>query len=107
MDEFEATLNRVLSDPAEMEKLTRLAGQLFGGEGEKPGGDSGGMPDIGALKNLMGGGETGGDKTALVKAISPYLRPERREKLKKALRLARAARVARLAMEQFGGGEGV
>ena len=27
MDEFEATLNRVLSDPAEMEKLSRLAGQ--------------------------------------------------------------------------------
>ncbi|MBR1496863.1 MAG: hypothetical protein IJ617_04495 [Oscillospiraceae bacterium] len=105
MDEFEAALNRVLSDPAEMEKITRLAGQLMGGEGEAKGG--GGMPGPGALGQLMGGGGGGGDKSALVKALMPYLRPERREKLKKALAMAQAAKVARLAMGQFGGGENV
>lgn len=102
MDELEDMLNRVLSDPAEMERLSRLAASLFGGE--TAGEPASAQPPAGALRRLMGGG---GDKAALVKALSPYLKPARREKLKKALALARAASVARLAMDQFGGGEDV
>ena len=99
MDELEQALNRVLSDPAEMEKLTRLAGSLLGG--------SGGGPEPGPEPPHTGTAGGGGDKAALVRAMLPYLKPKRREKLKKALAMARAAGVARLAMGQFGGAEDV
>ena len=106
MDEFEKTLDRVLSDPKEMEKLSRLAGQLFGSGGEAPQEPPGG-PDPGMLsrlQGLMGGAsEKGNDKTRLLEALSPYLREDRREKLKKAMRLARMAKLAGTAMRKFGG----
>lgn len=109
MDEFEKTLDRVLSDPAEMEKLSRLAGQLFGGDA--PGAPSpregGGLPEMAGLAKklggLMGAGGAKSDKAALLKALSPYLREDRRDKLQRAMRLARAARVAGAALHEFGG----
>ena len=108
MDELEKTLDRVLSDPAEMEKLSRLAGQLFGGEpsGTPAKQESGGAPELSGLAKTLGGLMGGGgksDKAALLNALSPYLRSDRRDKLQKAMRLARAARVAGAALHEFGG----
>ena len=115
MSEFEDKLNSILSDPEEMAKITRLAGQLMGnasGETEPPaaarpedGGFDPGM--LGRLQGLMGSlsGKDDG-KAGLFKALAPYLREERRVKLEKALRLAKAAKLAGAALGEFGGGEG-
>ena len=109
MNEFEEKLNAILSDPGEMEKISRLAAQLMGGgapENEQPqtGSDNGAL--FQRLAGLMGGAGAG-DKTALLQALSPYLRPERQAKLKKALNIARVARLARLTLEEYGGGSDV
>ena len=95
MDELEQTLQRVLSDPGEMEKISRIAAQLFNNNSN---GNSGGQNETGETKT-----ESGPDKTALLNAIAPYLREDRRKKLQKAMRLARAARVAGVVLNEYGG----
>ena len=105
MSEFEDKLNHILSDPQEMEKISRLAAQLMGGgadegHGDAPSSPGGGFPD---LKGMLGSLGQRSDKTALLSALSPYLRPDRRKKLQKALRLAQAARIAGVALEAYGG----
>ena len=107
MDELEKTLDRVLSDPAQMEKLSRLAGELFGGETPQPSALPAAAEGlVGQLKGLMGGSGSGGDKTALLNALAPFLREDRREKLQKAMRLARAAKIAGVALREAGGENG-
>ena len=103
MDEFEAALNRVLSDPAEMEKISRLASRLMGGEGADTEPDTDTEPNPGLAGRLKGMFGADDEKAALVRALSPYLGEERRKKLKKALRLAKAAHIAGVAMREFGG----
>lgn len=109
MNEFEEKLNAILSDPGEMEKISRLAAQLMGGgapdSAQSQTGDQDGAL-LGRLAGLMGGAGAR-DKTALLQALSPYLRPERQAKLKKALNIARVARLARLTLEEYGGGSDV
>ena len=111
MNEFEEKLNAILSDPGEMEKISRLAAQLMGGgapdsaQSQPQTGDQDGAL-LGRLAGLMGGAGAR-DKTALLQALSPYLRPERQAKLKKALNIARVARLARLTLEEYGGGSDV
>lgn len=103
MSDFEDKLNHILSDPQEMEKISRLAAQFMGGSadgnGEAPP-SPGGLPD---LKGMLGGLGQRSDKAALLSALSPYLSPDRRQKLQKALRLAQAARIAGVALEAYGG----
>ena len=109
MSEFEDKLSSILSDPEEMAKITRLAGQLMGNADESPpsaarpedGGFDPGM--LGRLQGLMGSlSGKGDDKAGLFKALAPYLREERRTKLEKALRLAKAAKLAGAALGEFG-----
>ena len=103
MNEFEQKLNSILSDPQEMEKISRLAAQIMGGSGDagefRPPAD-GGLPDLKGLLNSLG---QSGDKAALVRALCPFLHPERQAKLQKALRLAEAARLAGVALDAYGG----
>lgn len=49
----------------------------------------------------------GDEKAALLQAMRPFLREERRSRLDKAVQITRITRVIRVAMEQFKGGEGV
>ena len=102
MNEFEQKLNGILSDPQEMEKISRLAAQIMGGSGEENEAQppDGGLPD---LKGLLGGLGQSSEKAALVRALSPYLSPARQAKLQKALRLAEAAHIAGVALEAYGG----
>ena len=76
MSEFEDKLHAILSDPAEMERISRLASELMGGGTDGPAaadesGDGTLLHRLGALL----GGAGGGDKEALVRALAPYLRP--------------------------------
>ena len=104
MSEFEDKLHAILSDPAEMERISRLASELMGGETPPDEGSAGGGE--GALLRRLGamfGGAERGEKTALLNALGPYLRPERRARLQKALRLAGVLRMASAALREEGG----
>lgn len=105
MSEFEDKLHAILSDPAEMERISRLAAELMGGgTPASPPGDA--APDGKLLQRLgaLLGGAGAGDKAALLNALSPYLKPERRARLQKALRLAGVLRLAGSALREEGAG---
>lgn len=103
MNELEDMLGKILSSPDEMEKISKMASELFGGGGTESPGDSG-MPDISKMLGSFIGGGGGGDKAALVAALGPYLKPERRRKLEKALKISRLAGIAEIAMKGMGDG---
>ncbi len=115
MDGFEDMLNSILSSPEQMEKIMGMARSLSGSapqpEEKKdppqgPGDILSGI-DPGMLAKLAGilGHLRSGDpeKEALVASMKPYLRPERREALDKALKIANIAHVARDAIGELGG----
>lgn len=95
-------LGKILSSPKEMEKIGKMASELFGG-GDAGTPPEGSMPDLGKMLASFGGGG-GGDKAALVAALAPYLKPERRRKLEKALKISRLAGIAEFAMNGMGEG---
>lgn len=111
MSELEDMIGKILSDPGEMEKITQMASQLMGG-GQKEEKSGPQMPDlgfdpamfagIGKLFSKANSGEN--DKTALLAAMAPYLKKERRDKLEKAMRISRLAKIAGMAMEEYGDG---
>ena len=104
MSELEERLNAVLNDPEQMARVTKLAQSLMGGapgSGEpendpaapSPGLDPALPGRIGALLNDAPPGQD--SQQALLRAILPALKPRRREKLEKAMRLAKLARLAK------------
>lgn len=107
MSELEEKLNAVLNDPAELERISRLAAELMGDGGapetEATGGGLG--EKLGGLLGSLGG--KGGGKAALVAALAPYLHDGRREKLAKAARLAQAAHLAGAMLREEGKGGGL
>ncbi len=110
MSELEEKLNAVLNDPAELERVSRLAAELMGsgGEPESEGAGGGLGEKLGGLLGSLGGGKSGGGgKAALVAALAPYLHDGRREKLAKAARLAQAAHLAGAMLREEGKGGGV
>ena len=108
MNELEEKLNALLNDPAELEKLSRMAAALMGGADAAPGAPDP-APDgelSGKLTGLLG--KAGGnDKSELLRALAPYLQPERQARLSRALRLAKVARLAAAALAAEGGGRDV
>ena len=95
MGDFEEALNSILSSPKEMEKILGLAREISGsgGDGEErkapppPKGAQvdplGGLGDLDPrifklLGRVMGSGAEDRNKSALISAMSPYLRPNRR-----------------------------
>ena len=115
MSDFEDKINAVLSDPAQMESISRLASQLMGQGSDAaaaetelsapPAIDTAMFSRLGQLFAASGGGDS--DKTALLKAMSAYLSPGRREKMEKAIKFARMAKIAGAALKEYGGGGGV
>ena len=115
MSDFESTLNQLLSDPEQMEKLMGAAKAFMQPQGEQSGeNDSsvqeGAFPFAGLdpkllaiIGKLMGEYSSGNDKETLLRAISPYLKAERREQFKRATEMAKLARMARSAMSELGG----
>ena len=105
MSEFEDNLRTILSDPAELERIGRLASELMGGGPAEtpPAEPAAGGGDVLRRLGALIGGASAADKTALVEALSPYLQPERRARLGRALRLAGMLRMAAAAMGEEGG----
>ena len=119
MSEFEDKINAILGNPAEMEKIPKLAAQIMGGGGagssspeapqekpqEAPGFDLGGIdPELfGKIGRLLSQAGGGSDKTALLRAMGPYLSQDRRERMEKAIRFAKIAKLAGAAIREYGG----
>ena len=120
MGDFEEMLGSILSSPKDMEKIMGLARELSGGGSEaapeqerKPKQEAASaLPGLGeldpnllaAIGKILGGLNSSGDgKAALIASMKPYVRPERRETLDRALKIAKIARAARLVMGELGG----
>ena len=118
MSELEDRINSVLSDPGQMEKITKLAQSLMGAQGGQsdlspgelfkgPGGGEGAFPDaelLGRIGRMMNAGSAPcSNEQALLSAIQPYLSEKRRSKMERALKIARLARLARFAMGEMDG----
>ena len=119
MGELEDKISQVLSSPEEMEKIMQMARTLSGSLGMPPSGDAppasgGGQPFSGldpqllqkVTKLMASYNDPAHDKTQLLQAIRPYLRPSRQEAVDKASQMTKLANVARLAMQEFSGERG-
>lgn len=133
MAEFEEKLNEILSSPEAMEQIMALANSLSAADHPSETSDAQGTapeepsaapePGSGALGELLGQMDAGtmgrlvsllgeyrrgeDEKTQLLAALRPFLRPERREKLEWAIQITRLSRVIRSALGLFKGGEDV
>jgi len=126
MSEFEDKLNKVLSSPEDMEKIMGLARSLSGskensgeqktddkrsGDGNDPSSliSSLGKLDpkmlglVGKLFSEYSGGHD--DKAALLAAIRPFVKEDRRGQIDKASEIARLAKLAKIAFSEFSGGD--
>ena len=128
MDGFEEKLNRILSDPAALEKVASIA-KGMGAHTERSGSEDavheaadgglgallGGLGGNGLDPRLMSGiielmGEYSREddrRAALLGALRPYVREARREKMDRAVQIVKLARTARAALGMLGGGDGI
>lgn len=110
MSGLEDSINQVLQNPEQMEKIANLAKSLMGGaaeekSAEEPLVDPKMMQKISGLMN--GDAVKNSKDRKLLDAMRPYLSEKRRSKMDRAMKLAKMARIASLAAEEFGGGENV
>lgn len=95
MGELEERLDAVLNDPAQMERIMRMADTLMGSMGAGGGTTEGNAAPPG-----------GSAKEQLLRALSLWLSGERQRRLERALRVAAAAKLAAAAMKEEGGNTG-
>ena len=127
MSEFEDKLNSILSSPEQMNKIADMAKSLMGGEkssekqteADKPQNNknSGGIFSTDNISDAESISKIGriirevrsedDDKTALLKAMEPYLSDKRRIRVEKGIKIARLAKIAKLALGDIGGDEDV
>ena len=113
-DELGSMLESVLSDPQQMGKIAEMARSLMGGtsstgsqmeesaQAEKAGGSSGSNA-FSVIGELLGGKQSQSRSTALLMAMRPYMRPEKQEKLDRAMKIARIVHIAGSVMKEYGG----
>ena len=112
--ELASRLEAVLSDPEQMAKLTEAAKGLFAqmpAAGQEPRDETPppaapAQPDAKFLAAIGKAFAGSGDKsrsTALLLAMRPYMKPEKQEKLDRALQIARMAHIAGAVMKEYGG----
>ena len=115
MAEFDEKLNQILSNPDAMAQIARLA-QSLNGDAPSPAPpdsapspappDSAPSPDAGTVAQFLPLlQELGGDSDArrLLYALRPYLRPQKQEKVERALRFARLFRAGKRFLSQWEG----
>lgn len=124
MAEFDEKLNSLLSNPDAMAQIMQLAQSLGGGEAESAPQDPSPPPartNSGDLFSSLAGGMdpslllklmpllqelgSGQDSNArqLLCALRPYLKPERQEKIERALQLARLFHVGKTFLKEWEG----
>ena len=112
-------LQQVLSDPAQMAQLTQMAQSLFGGASPSQSGEEKPrterpadipQPDarlLAALGKAFSGGGEKSRSTALLVAMRPYMKPEKQEKLDRAMQIARMVHIAGAVAKEYGDGHGL
>ena len=128
MSDFDEKLNAILSNADAMDQVMKLAqsldlgGSPGGDNGNSPppqstGGDSGGgLGDllgaldpklVGRLLPLLGELTGGGDdqRRQLLYALRPFLKPERRDKIDRALKTAKLLHVGKKLLTTMGDGD--
>ena len=127
MSDFEDKLNAILSSPDAMAQVASLAQKLTGGgesasapppEGPAPE-PAPALPTDGGLGNLLGGLDpsllakylpllqemnqpANDQRTALLYALRPFLKPERQEKVDRALQAARLIHIGKKLLGHLG-----
>ena len=110
-ENLEEKLSQVLNDPNSMAQLMSFAQSLgmVPPDAPPPPGPSPCPPPgddafvRGILQLVRQANQKDGPQEALLAALKPYLRPERREKLDRAMRIARISQIAGGALKQHGG----
>lgn len=104
-EELETRIGSILSDPQQMEKLRAMAQSIMGTPPEEPEAAAAAAPPVGALMGLLGKATSGGDSESerLLRAMQPYMRPKRRTKIDRALKITRLIGVAEAVIERYGG----
>lgn len=103
-EELEARLGSILSDPQQMERIKAMAQSLMGGAA--PGGEEPSAPSPlpgGGLLGLLGKNAGKSESEQLLRAMQPYMRPKRRSKIDRALKITRLIGLAETMLEQYGG----
>lgn len=122
MSELEDKLGNILNSPEKMSQIMQFAKNFSAADAKAPSSadgfrDDGGAPSTGGqpldidpqmlqtMARLFGefSSESNSRSTALLSAIKPYLKEERREKVDKAVQIAKMARLARTAFGSMGG----
>ena len=129
MAEFEDKLNSILGNQEAMSQIMALARSLSGEQPQEPGSEETYSPaetepasppaDLSALmgqidpKMLQVGMDvirqvqsTEDRNVALLSALRPFLKEERRARLDRALKIARMTKLVRVALDALGGKEG-
>ena len=115
MAELDEKLNQILSNPDAMAQIARLAQSLNADAPappgntppdsvSSPGSTPDASPDAGTVAQFLPLlQELGGDSDArrLLYALRPYLRPQKQEKVERALRFARLFRVGKRFLSQW------
>ena len=108
-------LQSVLSDPEQMGKIASMARNLM--EGETGSKETAAEPPepiapprtdarlLAALTGMLGKSREQSRAAALLNAMRPYMRPEKQEKLDRALQAARLAHMAGAVMKELGGSQ--
>ena len=101
-------LQSVLQDPEQMSRIAAAAQSLMGGEpaASAPNPVSVPPPEAKLLSAITGMAGQKGEQSrsaALLNAMRPYMRPEKQEKLDRAMQIARMVRVAGTVMREWGG----
>jgi hypothetical protein len=133
MEDFEAKLNSILSSPETMSQIMALADSLSGKPAEATASTEEASPatpapassapetasplsllqqlDPAMLSTLSKLYQTytkdGDEKTALLAALRPFLRPERQAKVERAIQITRLSRVIQAAFQLFREGDHV
>ena len=103
MENLEEKIMDVLADPEKMEGILSIAKSLGVSPPEEPEQEPS-LP-VGPLMELLGKANTSDTRQdALVNALLPYLRPERRKKLQRALRMAKLSHLAEFALKNYADG---
>lgn len=93
MEDMENRILEILNDPQKMEQVMDVAKGLGLSPPEQTSGDGGGSPIPPVPADSR--------QQALLQALEPYLRPERRRKLERALQMAKLSRLAQTALQGY------
>ncbi len=114
-DGIEDKLNNILSNPEAMAQIMSLAQSFGGGQSQPEQSPPPSSPPPLALPNMdesfvrgimqmmQQSQKTDSRQEALLCALKPYLQPERREKIDRAIRIARLSQLASFALRSYGG----